>query len=327
MRALSLLVTTAVAAIAPGNAGPEITTVVAAPSARIAAAKAAPCSTAITLYASISADTALSDTIRAQAFSLLADYAFALREYETARDNYKKASALDKKNPRYVYRSGLSLLANGDSADAIKAMTLAAGRNEPVVSNEARVVLGRLSYAKGDYRAAMDHFRQTGDFSPTNSWSIAAGFGKLMCSRALGLSDSAGFYEKQLAPYSRSILEKQWIAKPKPGAAVIKADTVTAQKSVLAILSGKNAPIAGTDDSTAAVFTLQVGAFASDASALALKKRLAKNFKEVSCVTAIISTRTFYRVWVGTFKTREAAEKFGRDELMELGLVFRVVAK
>jgi tetratricopeptide (TPR) repeat protein len=294
---------------------------------RLAAAQAAPCSTAIGRYESIAADTTVPDSVRARAFALRADYAFALREYETALDNYRKASSLDKKNIRYRFRSGLSLLADGDTAAAINAITPIADRNDPAISNEARVVLGRLAYDRSDFKAAMDLFRQTGTYSPTNGWSISASFGKLLCARSLGLADTAAFYEKQLSPYAKSLLEKQWLAKTREGTALKKADAGVAAAKPKAVDTGKDTAIAGPSDSSASGFTLQVGAFASEASALALKKQLAKSFKEVNCVSALVSARTFYRVWVGDFTTREAAEKFGQEELIQLGLVFRVVAK
>lgn len=305
---------------APGNVRCAET-----PLARLSAAQALPCSTAVAVYKSLSADTTAPDSIRSRAFGLLGDYGFAQGVYETACDNYKKASALDKKEPRYVYREGLSHLAGGDTADAIKLFAEIVEKNGPDLSNEARVILGRISYARGDYTNAMDYFRQTGNFRPTNGWSVAASFGKLLCSRELRLADSAAFYEKQLSPYAKTLLEKETFAKIK-GQPVKKSDTAAAAKPG-AIDTGKKTARPGPIDSSSNPFTLQVGAFASESSALAMKKNLSKTFKEVSCVTAIVSARTFYRVWVGNFKTREAAEKFGQNELMQLGLVYRVVAK
>lgn len=295
--------------------------------AQFAAAQAAPCSTATVLYKSIAADATAPDSIRSRSFGLLAGYAFAQRDFVTARDNYGKAAALDKKNTRYSYQAGLSDLAAGDTAGAVKTFTGIALKNEPDVSNEARVELGRLAYARGDYKTAFDHYSGTGIFNPTNGWSVAASFGKLMCARALGLADSAAYYEKQLSPYSKTLLEKDAFAKIK-GQAVLKGhDTGTATIQSAAIDTGEKTPSVKPGDGSSNPFTLQVGAFASEATALAMKKNLSKTFKEVSCVTAVVSARTFYRIWVGNFKTREAAEKFGQNELMQLGLVFRVVAK
>jgi cell division protein FtsN len=75
------------------------------------------------------------------------------------------------------------------------------------------------------------------------------------------------------------------------------------------------------------VFALQVGAFGSKANAEALIKKIKPKHKDVSCVPAVVEERTFYRVWVGSFDTREAAERFGRDKLMREGFVYSVVVK
>lgn len=297
------------------------------PLAQLTAARAAPCSTAIIVYKSLSVDTTVPDTIRSRACGLLGDYAFAQREYETALDYYKKASALDKTNARYIYRTGLSHLADGDTADAIKRFVEAAGMNGPELPNEARVNLGRISYARGDYKGAMDYFRQTGSFSPTNGWSVSASFGKLMCARELGLADTAAFYEKQCSPYAKTLLERDGFVKTKGRTPIKKSDTATPAGERIVVDSGKKPAATKPVDSVSAPFALQVGAFGSETSALALKKKLSKSFSDVRSVSAIVSARTFYRVWVGNFKTREAAEKFGRAELLELGLVYRVVAK
>lgn len=293
--------------------------------ARLSAAHAAPCSTAISLYESLCADTTVPDSIRAAAFGFRADYAFAQREYETARDYYRKALALDGTNTRYDYRSGLSLLANGDTAEAAKVFAGISGKSETDLSNEARVMLGRLAYARDDFAAAMEWYRQTGAFITTKRWSISALFGKLQCARALGLADSAALYEKQLSPYAKTLLEKEAFAKIRGKPVVAKSDNASASGKLPAIDTGHKSASAAPVDSTP--FALQVGAFASEASALAMKKKLAATLEEVRCVTAVVSARVFYRVWVGNFATREEAEKFGQDELMQLGLVFRVVAK
>ena len=58
--------------------------------ARLSAAEALPCSTAIAVYKSLSADTTAPDSIRSRAFGLLGDYGFAQGMYETARDSTKR---------------------------------------------------------------------------------------------------------------------------------------------------------------------------------------------------------------------------------------------
>jgi len=304
----------------------------AAPQAKLAAAMAAPCSSAVSIFQELSADSTAPDSVRRCASGRRADIAFALREYETARDYYKKAAAFEaaafEKGPgRYRYRSAVAALANGDTAEALQTFSTIIDSGETPFRQEAALQKGGLLLGKKEYQAAMDLFQKTGPFSFKNSWSVRALLGKLECARRLGLADSAVAWDRKLSGYRQTILEKERLRKVKeiplarlqsgaadsarPAAPAIK-DTATAVKDTAA------------KDS---VFAIQVGAFGSKANAEALVKKLKPNHKEVSCVPAIVEERTFYRVWVGHFDTREAAEHFGRDKLMREGFVYRVVVK
>jgi cell division protein FtsN len=55
-------------------------------------------------------------------------------------------------------------------------------------------------------------------------------------------------------------------------------------------------------------FTVQVGAFKARAQAEALRARLAERGQEASVGEVAAGGVTQYRVWVGTYATREAAQ-------------------
>jgi tetratricopeptide (TPR) repeat protein len=292
----------------------------AAPQAKLAAAMAAPCSSAVSVFQELSADSTAPDSVRRGASGRRADIAFALREYETACDYYKKAATFEKGLGRYHFRTAVAALANGDTAEALKMFSTVIDSGETPFRHEAALQKGELLLGKKEYQAAMDLFQKTGPFSFKNSWSVRALLGKLECARRLGLADSAVAWDRRLSGYRQTILEKERLrkvreiplAKPQSGAADSTRPAAPAVKDT------------ATADS---VFALQVGAFGSKANAEALAKKLKQKHKEVLCVPAVVEERTFYRVWVGNFDTREAAERFGRDKLMREGFVYRVVVK
>jgi tetratricopeptide (TPR) repeat protein len=292
----------------------------AGPGAKLEAARAAPCSTAVRIYRELSADSTVADSLRAVSSERRADIAFALREYETAEDYYKKAAAFEKGQGRCHYRCVVAALANGDTAAALAALDPIIDSGGIPYRHEAAVLKGELLIDRKDYAGAMDCFQKTGPFSFKNGWSVHALLGKLECARRLGLADSAAVYDKNLIGYRQTMLEKERLrkirdiplAKPQNGAADSGALTRAAPKDTAA------------PDST---FALQVGAFGSKTNARALAQKLKPKYKEVVCIPAVVDERTFYRVWVGTFDTREAAERFGKEKLMRQGLVYRVVVK
>lgn len=291
-----------------------------APEAKLAAGLAAPCSTAVLVFQELSADSTAPDSVRMTASGRRADIAFAQREYETARDYYKKAMAFEKEQGRFHYRTAVAALANGDTAEAMAAFSTVIDSGEPPCRHEAALKKGELLLGQKDYKGAMDLFQKTGPFSFKNSWSVHALLGKLECARRLGLADSAASYDKQLSGYRQTILEKERLrkireiplARLQDGAADSVRTAVTAVKDTA---------------SADSVFALQIGAFGSKANAEALVKKLKPKHKDVSCVPAVVEERTFYRVWVGNFGTREAAERFGKEKLMREGFVYRVVVK
>ena len=295
--------------------------------AKLAAAAAAPCSTAVGVFQELSADSTAADSIRMAASGRRADIAFALREYETARDYYKKAASFEKVQGRYHFRTAVASLANGDTAEALKMFSAVIDSGETPFRHEAVLQKGELLLGQKEYLAALGLFQKTGRFSFKNSWSVRTLLGKLECARRLGLADSAASWDKQLSGYRQTILEKERLrkvkemplAKPQGGAADSARPAAPAVKDTATAVK----------DTTAkdSVFSLQVGAFGSKAHAQALVQKIKPNHKEVSCVPAVVEERTFYRVWVGNFDTREAAERFGRDKLMREGFVYRVVVK
>jgi tetratricopeptide (TPR) repeat protein len=268
-------------------------------------------------YEDLAADSLRPDSVRMAAAGKRADAAFSLREYETARDYYRKAGAFEKEPGGFQYRYALSALANGDTAEALATLARISSAGNTALAHESQVVLGELALKRNDFKEAMTQFRKTGPFQPLCSWAVPAALGKLTAARALGLADSAAVYERQLSGYSNTMLEKERFRQVRSLTSAAAQDSSVARPS-----AGGFAAKPG--DSS---YTLQIGAFGSRERANALRKKLAAAFRGAVCVPAVIDERTFYRVQVGDFPTRDEAENFARKKLTPQGYVYRVVVK
>jgi tetratricopeptide (TPR) repeat protein len=295
---------------------------------RLATAKTAPCSLAQRVYSDLLADTGAADSVRMMAAGLKADACYASGDFRCARDFYAQAVRYDaNRSAVFLHRAGLAAIKAGDTAQALSFFSQSAGMNDSDYSNRSRVMLGNCALASADYERAMKLFQETGSFSAKNSWSVPAFIGKLTCAKYLGLADSAAVYDRLLSLYAKSMLEKERYIQAKelplqrPGKQAARRESAPEPKRTL---NAGDATDTFTEDTT---FTLQVGAFGSKYRAQELTGALSKKFKGVTCMPAIVSDRTFYRVWIGSFASRELAETFGKNRLAGLGQEYRIVVR
>lgn len=309
------------------SGGRSLKQIVLSPQARLAAAQQeGGAFAALQAYEALAADSTAPDSIRMIAAGRRADEAFAIRQYQAARDYYARAAHFEKTAGWYRYRLALATLAGGDTAGAAALLVTVADKGEPACIHEAQTVLGELALKRGKCREAYGFFLKTGPFSVNNSWSVPACIGKLAAARCLGYADSAAAYERLLAANEPALLEKERLRQVRETPLASAQDSAASMKPAAAGNSGKKIAPAVTAASDSS-FTLQVGAFESKNRAVALKKRLAPKFPDVSCVTAIINEQAFFRVCVGTFRTRGQAERFGSERLHRHGMGYRVVIK
>lgn len=309
--------------IAPCIAGVQALSI----EARLNSAGTAPCSLAQQIYRDIAADSTAPDSVRMVAAGRHADAAFAAGDFATARDSYARA-ARNEKNPGYfVYRSGLAALKCGDTAAAVSSFTRCLAMNDSDLSNRVRVMLGDLACASGEYERAMGLFRETGNFSAKNNWSVPAFIGKLTCAKHLGMGDSAAVFDRLLSLYAKSMVEKERYRRARE-LPLQKAKNGSEGRNDQPVV--KNVPVRDTENVTArgdTSYTLQIGAFGSRERARELRNRFSKKFKGVTCMPAVVSDHTFYRVWIGVFDTREQAEAFGKNRLLGQGQEYRIVIR
>ena len=153
-----------------------------------------------------------------------------------------------------------------------------------------------------------------GEIDSTRSWTIAAAAAKLECALRLGRKDSIKIFEKKLQPYRERLLEND----------VLDLAGVQNSKKPTAVAA---TPAREAETSDGAEYTLQVGAFGSLDNAASLQQRLSTRFGEVAVLPVTLSEQVFYRVRIGTFKSKADADAFGNDSLTPEGIAFKAVVK
>jgi tetratricopeptide (TPR) repeat protein len=286
------------------------------PFVQMAYAQIAPCSTAVLLYKTIGETQTAPDSLRAAAYKQLGDYHNASSDFLKAIDNYRLASKFGNK-PIYKHYWALASYASGDTVSAKSlwhTLTLEYG---DTIAEIANYHLGLTFTKQKAWQEAFSCFDKAGQPSVSKPWAVASLNGKIECAKKLGQNDKAQQLEKQLDPWRDLLLEKSdsgssatSIASPSPQIVKpVSPDTATAKND------------------TVKIYTLQIGAFGSKENALILEKRLKTDFPDVITQDFSIEDKIFYRVRVGSFKSKDAATTFGNDSLTKKGFSFRVVDK
>ncbi len=286
------------------------------PFIQMAYAQIAPCSTAIVLYKTIGETQTAPDSLRAAAYKLLGDYHSASSNYLKAIDNYRSASKYGNK-PIYKHFWALSANASGDTESAKSlwhTLTLEYG---DTIAEIANYHLGLMFTKHKSWQEAYSCFDKAGQPSVTKPWAVASLSGKIECAKRLGQNDKVLYLEKQLDPWRDLLLEKT------EHGTTIASTTASSAQVVKPVASDT---LSGKID-TAKTYTLQIGAFGSKENALVLEKKLKPDFPDVVTLEFSIEDRMFYRVRVGSFKSKDAATAFGTDSLAKKGFSFRVMEK
>lgn len=289
------------------------------PAVQLAFASIAQCSTAVSIYKSVGELNTVPDTLRGCAYKKLGDYYYVSREYLRAIEGYRYALKYGKK-PEYRHCWALSALASGDEESARSiwhTLTLEYG---DTLSEIAQYHLGLLNLKQKKYQDAMNCFLKTGVIAANHPWAVASISGKIECAKKLGLNDKVIQFEKQLDPYRDLMMETTFANITKPvSSQIITEKSPTDKKNIFDTTSEK--------PDSLKLFTLQIGAFGSKENALALEQKVKNQFTNVSVVRLILDDKTFYRVWIGTFKSKSEAETFGTDSITKNGFSFRVVER
>ena len=284
------------------------------PARKLAYATMAPCSTAVKLYRELALSSLVPDSLRAVAYLRMGDYYSVIREYQKAVDNYKLASKFGNDEYARLFWARASFCA-GDIETAQSIWHTLSLEYGDTISQIALYEMGLIGIKQEKYEQAYKNFLKTGTSEDVNSWATASLAAKYECAVKLGMSDKAQIYFDQLKPDLGSLLEKEHLK-----------DLQIENKNPQSVSQAEQTEKETAASNNQGVFSLQVGAFGSSQNASALKQRLSATFKDM-VVPVSLGEQVFYRVWVGTFRTREGAESFGADTLAKAGLSYRIVEK
>jgi tetratricopeptide (TPR) repeat protein len=230
--------------------------------------------------------------------------AIELSRLEFARGNYRNAIAQTEPypaDPQAALWHGLAAAALGDVSSLPAVL-------EPARKTEfAPVLLGWAALQRGEPRAALDALeplaeRRHADLLPTTLlW-------KAQAQAALGLADDA----------ARTGGELRERFPDTPEAALVH--------QALATTRATPEPSAGGSAVAAPRFAIQLGAFEDRTNALRLRSSLQRDLAPVAIVEETTAGRArIFRVVLGSFDTRDAANAFAAEKLSRRGLAWQVV--
>lgn len=278
-------------------------------------AKVAPCSLSVVLFTKIAQDGKASDSLRAKAYDELGDYSFVQNAFKTAAEKYRRAFELQN-DERYALKQAQSAAAMNDSVTASPLfMKLSASDNQDI-AGMALYGCALIEMKAGRFDSALVKLSRCAAPDTVHPWTIAAAAARLECALRTGKKEIAVEVDKQLQPFGEYLLEKHMIdvaRVAKPAGTVSKA----------AVSKPEN----GAAQSGGAEFTLQVGAFGTLENATTLQKKLLTDFSDVSILPVTLAENVFYRVRVGSFKSRAAASEFAEDSLLSKKISYKVVEK
>lgn len=279
---------------------------------QFAYALVAPCSVSVALFTAISGKSGASDSLRAEAYMQLGDYSFIYSAFKTAAEKYAKAIVLSDM-PKYRYAQAKALVALVDSS-AAGCIAELLPRCSGDFANKVLYLKALHAMHQGRYDTAFSALAFTRETDPAKPYYAAAIAAKLECALRLGKNSDVPALKKAIAPWEGKLLEEGRLRQLGPVATNVRAASSAATR--------------GDDNhSGTEVFTLQVGAFGSLDNATVLQKKMEALFTDVTVLPASMAESVIYRVRVGSFTSKYAAELFGNDSLAAAGVQFRVVTK
>lgn len=191
------------------------------------------------------------------------------------------------------------------------------------LAENAMIKVGQYHFMTESYFSARKFFEKFIDKYPKSKFIPKAKYFSALCLLA---SDNPKKAEKALKKYVRQIKEE-----PYHSLAQKELDILTGQKEAGDISESYNLqPEPVQQKSTLSdngKYTIQVGAFSSQANAIRLKELMQEDTFQITIVPKIINNRKLYLVWVGSFTSQSAARSNGKNISERYGIKFRVVKK
>jgi tetratricopeptide (TPR) repeat protein len=273
-------------------------------------ATVAPCSTAVILYKELSTSTTVHDTLKAAACAAMGEYYFSQKKYDNAIEQYR-SSIKYVSSAKMRDRWALCLFCAGQYDAALTLWNALALEFKKEYGVTADFYNGCVALRNGKYADAISSFEKCGKPDPSKPFTVEALSGKNFCLVKLGKQTDAALVAEQLKPFSLSSIA--WPEFKGQTQNVTTKEEKTEEKSP-------------TGDSLDG-FTVQVGAFSTFENASTLQNKLSQQFKNVSVATVTLDDKTFYRVRIGSFATREDADRFAMDSVQKAGITGKAVPK
>jgi len=282
----------------------------------------------------------------AEAAELLADYRYALGEYQAAARHYATAATLSS-GPGRVHRllsRGRALLGAGDSPAAStvfeEVLTLVPA------SSQARLGLADAALLAGETKRAVTLYSDLLDQSPADPVTPIALAQRFRALDELGRTDEALADARRLVDaYPRSseaaALRDRLRREKRERAASAADEAPPGQKGPATSAPGSRVPVVDAPAARTAGdapaqakdlperggYSLQLGAFGNEGNAQDLARQLEQlRMPDVRIEKERRGGRIFYRVRCGSYLDPEAAEADGQ-RLGEHGLRYQVVAR
>jgi tetratricopeptide (TPR) repeat protein len=274
-------------------------------------ATVAPCSTAVILYKELSASPTVHDTLKAAACAAIGEYYFSQKKYDSAIEQYK-SSIKYVSSSKIRDRWALCLFCVGQYDAALTLWNALALEFKKEYGVTADFYSGCVALRNGKYTDALNCFEKCGKPDLSKPFTVEALSGKHFCMVKLGKLNDAALLAEQLKPFS--LLSIVW-------------PEFKGQTQVVAVKEEKTEEKSPSNGEMQDGFTVQVGAFSTFENASVLQNRLSQQFKNVSVATVTLDDKTFYRVRIGSFATREDADRFASDSVQKAGVAGKAVPK
>ena len=273
----------------------------------------APCSISVRLYKEIAAAANSSDTLKAAACNALGEYCFVRKEYRMAAEHYKSSlKYISRQSVRD--RWALALFCDGQHDAALTLWNALSLENKKEYAITADFYSGCAQLHKGNYSEALRRFEKCGEPDFSKPYTVEALSGRHLCLVKSGQQKDAEIFSKQL---------KQFPGYPLDWSSFSAKFAKSAEAATESVPEKKEIP----SENGSNEFTVQVGAFSAIENASALQEKLSRQFKNVEVATVTLDEKTFYRVRVGSFATREKAELFAADSVLKAGFTGKAVPK
>ena len=278
------------------------------------------------MYRDITGSKTVPDSLRTEAYFQLGRFYYCKEDYDSAKSMFNKAqkSSASKKNN---HMKALAAFNKGDYRTPETVWLAGASDEKKRDRGRALYYLGNMFYRQGKYEQAYNCYKNASELMKER-WTAPAFAGACLSSYYTGDTlFSTILYDKIKKKYP-SLLEGELLRQTFSRSSKFVETDIDSREDFGAVeneVSKKGDE--GPKPSRTGKYTLQVGAFSSEANAKNLFQKMKKDFEQVSIKKEKIKGKVFHKVRVELFTNKEEALAYGEKYLKSRGISFRVVEK